>query len=141
MNDDLKGQGARARIALVTLLVRDYDEAIAFFTGALRFTLSEDTPMPDGKRWVVVTPPGSAGTGLLLAQPSTPEQTARVGDQTGGRVAFFLHVADFNETYDYMKAKGVRFTEEPRREPYGTVVVFLDLYGNKWDLIQPHMNS
>ncbi len=126
-----------ASLALVALLVRDYDEAIAFFTGALRFALTEDTPMDNGKRWVVVAPPGSVGSGLLLAKAATLEQAAHVGNQAGGRVAFFLHTPDFDETYIYMKTKGVRFTEEPRNEPYGRVVVFLDLYGNKWDLIQP----
>ena len=117
--------------------MREYDEAIAFFTGALRFTLSEDTSQGSGKRWVVVSPPGPGGASLLLAKAATLEQAAHVGNQAGGRVAFFLHTPDFDETYRYMKTKGVRFIEEPRSEPYGRVVVFLDLYGNKWDLIQP----
>lgn len=124
-------------LAHVTFLVRDYDEAIAFFTGALGFQLKEDTPMGDGKRWVVVAPPGSDGPSLLLACASTPEQAARVGDQTGGRVFLFLHTDDFHRDFDRMQSHGVRFAEQPRHEPYGTVVVFFDLYGNKWDLIQP----
>lgn len=123
-------------IAALTLVVRDYDEAIAFFTEALRFNLIEDTPLGDGKRWVRVAPE-SGGTALLLAKAVTPEQAAHVGDQTGGRVAFFLHTADFERDYAYMRSRGVRFTEQPRHEAYGTVVVFLDLYGNKWDLVQP----
>jgi catechol 2,3-dioxygenase-like lactoylglutathione lyase family enzyme len=124
-------------LAHVTFLVRDYDEAIAFFAVALGFQLVEDTAMVDGKRWVVVAPPGSDGTSLLLARASTPEQAARVGDQTGGRVFLFLYTDDFQRDYDRMQSHGVRFAEQPRDEPYGTVVVFLDLYGNKWDLIQP----
>jgi catechol 2,3-dioxygenase-like lactoylglutathione lyase family enzyme len=145
------------RLAAVTLLVHDYDEAIDFFTRALRFRLLEDTPLQGGKRWVVVGPgeesgvsqrtaagvsqstaaDDSPGAALLLARASTPEQSARVGDQSGGRVAFFLHTRDFWDDYNYMLAAGVRFTEPPRQEPYGQVVVFLDLYGNKWDLVQP----
>lgn len=124
-------------LAHVTFLVRDYDESIAFFTGALGFQLVEDTAMNDGKRWVVVAPPGSDGTSLLLARASTPEQMAHVGNQTGGRVFLFLHTDDFQRDYDRMQSHGVRFAEQPRDEAYGIVVVFLDLYGNKWDLIQP----
>jgi catechol 2,3-dioxygenase-like lactoylglutathione lyase family enzyme len=123
-------------IAAVALVVRDYDEAVAWFTRVLRFTLAEDTPLGNGKRWVVVRPPGGAGPALLLARAATPEQEARVGDQTGGRVFLFLHTDDFGRDYDEMTARGVRFVEGPRREPYGTVAVFLDLYGNKWDLVQ-----
>lgn len=122
-------------LAALTLLVRDYDEAIAFFTCALRFTLVEDTPMGDGKRWVRVAPDGPGGTSLLLARATTPEQVSRVGDQTGGRVFLFLHTNNFWDDFRYMHEHGVRFTEEPRHEPYGLVVVFLDLYGNKWDLV------
>lgn len=122
--------------ALVTLVVRDYDEAIAFFTDALRFALIEDTPLGGGKRWVVVAPPGGRGAGLLLAQAATPEQAAHVGDQTGGQVAYLLHTDDFWRDYQHMQSRGVRFAEEPRQEPYGTVVVFYDLHGNKWDLVQ-----
>ena len=124
-------------IALVTLLVRDYDEAISFFTGALRFTLVEDRPLGAGKRWVVVAPPASQGTSLLLAKAATPEQMAHVGNQAGGRVLLFLHTGDFWNDYRHMQSHGVQFAEEPRQEPYGLVVVFLDLYGNRWDLLQP----
>jgi catechol 2,3-dioxygenase-like lactoylglutathione lyase family enzyme len=123
-------------ISAVSFVVRDYDEAIRFFTDCLRFTLVEDTPMDSGKRWVVVLPPGEKGASLLLAKAVGEEQEARIGDQTGGRVFLFLRTDDFYRDYEYMKAKGVRFTEEPRQESYGTVVVFLDLYGNKWDLVQ-----
>jgi catechol 2,3-dioxygenase-like lactoylglutathione lyase family enzyme len=123
-------------ITSLTLVVRDYDEAIQFFTTALRFTLLEDTPMGGGKRWVVVAPPGSTGASLLLARAANAEQEAAIGNQTGGRVFLFLHTTDFWDDYKHMKSHGVRFTEEPRREPFGLVVVFLDLYGNKWDLVQ-----
>jgi catechol 2,3-dioxygenase-like lactoylglutathione lyase family enzyme len=123
-------------ITSLTLVVRDYDEAIAFFTKALRFELLEDTPIGNGKRWVRVAPTGSNGTALLLAIAATPHQLTRVGDQTGGRVFLFLETENFWEDYNHMLAEGVRFTEQPRQEAYGTVVVFLDLYGNKWDLIQ-----
>lgn len=125
-------------IALLTLVVRDYDEAIAFFTDALRFTLVEDTPLGPGKRWVVVSPPASRGASLLLAKAATAEQLERAGNQTGGRVFLFLHTNDFWDDYRHMRSRGVVFAEEPRREPYGLVVVFLDLYGNKWDLVQPN---
>jgi catechol 2,3-dioxygenase-like lactoylglutathione lyase family enzyme len=127
-------------ITLVTLVVRDYDEALAFFVDALGFVVVEDTPLGGGKRWVVVAPPGSQGASLLLAQAAIPEQAAHVGNQTGGRVAFFLHTDDFWRDYQHMQAHGVTFAEEPRHEPYGTVVVFYDLYGNKWDLVQ-HSNA
>jgi lactoylglutathione lyase len=122
-------------LALISFLVRDYDEAIAFFTKALRFELVEDTPLGDGKRWVRVAPPGSNGACLLLARAATPEQLAHVGNQTGGRVFLFLHTSDFWNDYKFMQSRGVRFAEEPRQETYGQVVVFFDLYGNKWDLI------
>lgn len=122
-------------IAGVALLVRDYDAAIAFFTGSLGFELVEDTDLGGGKRWVVVGP-GGGGANLLLARAATPEQESRIGNQTGGRVFMFLHTDDFQRDYDAMRACGVCFTEEPRREPWGRVVVFLDLYGNKWDLIE-----
>lgn len=128
-------------ITSVALVVRDYDEAIAFFTGALRFSLVEDTPMGEGKRWVVVAPPGSTGAALLLAKAASPEQESRIGSQTGGRVFLFLHTSDFWDDYNHMLAHGVRFTEQPREEAYGRVVVFLDLYGNKWDLVQPFSPS
>jgi catechol 2,3-dioxygenase-like lactoylglutathione lyase family enzyme len=124
-------------IASVAFLVRDYDEAIDFFTRALRFQLVEDTPMAGGKRWVVVSPPDSRGASLILAKAAGPEQERAVGNQTGGRVFLFLHTTDFWEDYNHMLEYGVQFTEEPRHEPFGLVVVFLDLYGNKWDLVQP----
>ena len=123
-------------IAAVTLVVRDYDEALAFFVDALGFAVVEDTPLGGGKRWVVVAPPGGHGAGLLLAQAATPEQAAHIGNQTGGRVAFFLHTDDFWRDYQQMQAHCVRFAEEPRHEAYGIVVVFYDIYGNKWDLVQ-----
>ena len=123
-------------IALVTLIVHDYDEAIAFFTRALRFSLVEDTQLTPAKRWVVVAPPGGTGAALLLAKAAEPAQAARVGDQTGGRVALFLETNDFWDDYRHMHAHGVRFAEAPRTESYGTVVVFYDLCGNKWDLLQ-----
>ncbi len=120
----------------VTVLVRDYDEALAFYTKALGFKVIEDSALGDGKRWVLVGPPGSVGTSLLLAKATTPEQAGSVGNQTGGRVFLFLQTDDFWRDYRSMKSKGVPFREEPREEPYGTVVVFEDLYGNKWDLVQ-----
>ncbi|TLQ43095.1 VOC family protein [Streptomyces marianii] len=126
------------RIALVTLVVRDYDEAIAFYRDALGFALVEDTDRGDGSRWVVVRPGGeTGGTDLLLARASDDEQSASVGAQTGGRVGFFLHTDDFARDHARMTAAGVRFLEEPRHEPYGSVAVFEDLYGNRWDLLQP----
>ena len=124
-------------IAHITFLVRDYDEAIAFFTNSLGFKLIEDTRLQDGKRWVLVAPPGAQGANLLLARAVTPEQEKAIGNQTGGRVFLFLHTDDFQRDYERMIAKGVKFLEKPREEPYGTVAVFEDLYGNKWDLIQP----
>ena len=123
-------------LSALTLVVRDYDEAIAFFTDALRFTLLEDTPLGAGKRWVRVAPAASNGTALLLARAVTPEQEQHIGNQTGGRVFLFLETKDFWDDYNHMLAHGVRFTEVPRHETYGLVVVFLDLYGNKWDLVQ-----
>jgi len=125
----------RQSIGYVALVVRDYDEAIAFFTRTLHFELVEDTPI-EGKRWVLVAPPGSRGTALLLAKAKGPEQLARVGDQTGGRVSFFLHTDDFWRDYRELRAKGVEFAREPKQEGYGTVAVFRDLYGNLWDLLE-----
>ena len=125
-----------ASITSVTLVVRDCDEAIAFFTRALRFTLLEDRPLDGGKRWVRVAPAGSNGASLLLAKATTPEQLAHVGNQTGGRVFLFLETGDFWSDFNSMQAQGVQFTEKPRREMYGLVVVFLDLYGIRWDLVQ-----
>ncbi|MEV1160012.1 VOC family protein [Micromonospora chokoriensis] len=127
-----------AHLGLVALLVREYDEAIDFYVGGLGFELVEDTPRPDGSRWVVVRPAGAQETALLLARASTVEQQARVGDQTGGRVGLFLYTEDFARDHARMVAAGVRFLEEPRHEAYGSVAVFVDLYGNRWDLLQPH---
>jgi catechol 2,3-dioxygenase-like lactoylglutathione lyase family enzyme len=124
-------------IAHVTYLVRDYDEAIAFFADKLRFDILEDTPQGGGKRWVLVRPHGAKETSLLLAKAVTPEQINAIGNQTGGRVSLFLHTNDFWFDYNEMKSRGVEFMEEPRTETYGTVAVFKDLYGNKWDLLQP----
>ena len=118
------------------MVVRDYDEAIAFYTQKLSFTLVEDTPLPEEqKRWVVVAPP-SGGTGILLARASKPEQKAFVGNQSGGRVFLFLSTDDFWRDYRQMEKKGVRFVRQPQKTDYGTVAVFADLYGNLWDLIQ-----
>ena len=126
-----------AFIANVTFVVRDYDEAIAFFVNSLNFALLEDTPLSENKRWVRVAPQNSRhGSALLLAKADSPEQARHVGDQTGGRVAFFLQTDNFQRDYQLMKSNGVQFAEEPRHEPYGTVVVFFDLYGNKWDLLE-----
>lgn len=123
-------------ITHVALVVRDYDEAVAFFTGKLRFQLIEDTYVPEqDKRWVVVAPPGSTGTNILLARPSNARQHAFVGNQTGGRVTFFLRTDDFWRDYHRMVAEGIEFVREPLDAPYGTVAVFKDLYGNLWDLI------
>lgn len=124
------------RLALTALVVRDYDEAIGFYVGQLGFALTRDDDMGGGKRWVVVTPPGSQG-GLLLAKAAGEAQAARVGDQTGGRVGFFLHTDDFAADHARMTAAGVKFLEAPRQESYATVAVFEDLYGNRWDLLQP----
>lgn len=127
-----------SRIALVTLVVADYDEAIAFYVGKAGFTLAEDTPQSATKRWVVVTPgDGNSGTGLLLAKADGDRQQGAVGNQTGGRVGFFLHTDDFARDHARMTAAGVEFLEPTRHEPYGTAAVFRDLYGNTWDLLQP----
>ena len=124
------------KIGFVTLLVRDYEEAIQFFTSTLGFKLIEDIPLGDGKRWILVGPTASGGTHLLLAKASNLEQETRIGKQTGGRVFLFLHTDDFWRDYRGMKASGVTFRDEPREESYGTVAVFDDLYGNKWDLLE-----
>jgi catechol 2,3-dioxygenase-like lactoylglutathione lyase family enzyme len=128
-------------IAHVTLVVRDYDEAIAFFTRSLGFDLVEDTPSKDrqgrDKRWILVAPRGSKGTQILLARASNEEEASRIGTQTGNRVFLFLHTDDFWRDYNAMREKGVKFVREPKEEDYGTVAVFEDLYGNKWDLLQP----
>ena len=124
-------------IAHVALVVKDYDEAIEFFCGKLHFTLVEDTYQPEqDKRWVLVAPPGSSGTSLLLARASTPAQLATVGNQTGGRVFLFLATDDFWRDYNEMVSIGISFVREPKEAPYGTVAVFEDLYGNRWDLVQ-----
>jgi catechol 2,3-dioxygenase-like lactoylglutathione lyase family enzyme len=123
-------------ISALALLVDDYDRAIAYYTQVLGFRLIEDTPQGPMKRFVRVAPPGGE-TSLLLAKAANPEQAARIGDQTGGRVFLFLRSDDFWRDYNAYKARGVDFTEEPREEVYGTVIVFRDLYGNKWDLVQP----
>jgi catechol 2,3-dioxygenase-like lactoylglutathione lyase family enzyme len=120
----------------MTLLVRDYDEAIAFYVDAVGFDLVEDTPVEGGKRWVVVAP-DAANTALLLAEASDDAQRAHVGDQTGGRVALFLHTDDFARDHARMREHGVTFLEPPRHEAYGVVAVWQDLYGNRWDLIEP----
>ncbi len=127
----------KSRIATVSLLVRDYDEAVAFYCGKLGFSLVRDTPLGNGKRWVLVAPPGETGARLLLARADGPGQAARVGDQTGGRVGFFLETDDFARDHAAFRERNVEFLEAPRHEPYGTVAVFVDLYGNKWDLIEP----
>jgi len=125
-------------LALVSLVVRDYDEAIAFYRGVLGFELIEDTPLPDdGKRWVIVAPSRGDGAGILLARAVGAGQASRIGDQTGGRVFLFLHTDDFRRDYDAFRAKGVEFVREPVTQPWGTVAVFRDLYGNLWDLVEP----
>jgi catechol 2,3-dioxygenase-like lactoylglutathione lyase family enzyme len=124
-------------IAHVAIVVRDFDDAIAYYTNALGFDLVEDTPLGGGKRWVLVRPPGSNGTCLVLARAASLEQESRIGNQTGGRVFLFLHTDDFWRDYNAMKARGVEFIQEPREEAYGRVVVFVDLCGNKWDLVEP----
>jgi len=135
------------RIAYVSLLVREYDEAIAYYTGVLGFRLVEDTPLAPGKRWVLVAPPASAsapvssleaGACLLLARAKNAAELAAIGNQAGGRVFLFLHTDDFARDHASFKARGVEFLEAPRVESYGTVAVFRDLYGNKWDLLQLH---
>ncbi|MDQ3715047.1 MAG: VOC family protein [Actinomycetota bacterium] len=125
------------RLAAVALVVRDYDEALAYYCGVLGFELVEDTEVGAGKRWVLVTPSAQVGSRLLLAQANGPDQQARIGDQTGGRVFLFLHTDDFAADHARYVAAGVTFIERPRQEPYGTVAVFEDLYGNRWDLVEP----
>lgn len=127
----------KQHLAHIALVVADYDEAIRFYTEKLGFRLEEDTLLSDTKRWVVVSPPGSAGCQLLLAKATNEEQQSRVGNQTGGRVFLFLYTDDFWRDYKDMVSKGILFIREPVTEPYGTVAVFADLYGNLWDLIQP----
>ncbi|WP_172254333.1 VOC family protein [Saccharibacillus deserti] len=124
-------------IVHIALVVNDYDEAIEFYTQKLHFTLVEDLDQPEqGKRWVVVAPPGSTGTTVLLARASKPEQEPFVGNQAGGRVFLFLNTDDFWRDYEDMKRSGIEFVREPKEDSYGTVAVFKDLYGNLWDLLQ-----
>jgi catechol 2,3-dioxygenase-like lactoylglutathione lyase family enzyme len=124
-------------IVHVALVVRDYDEAIDFYTNKLHFTLVEDTYQPEqDKRWVVVAPPGSAGTTLLLARASKPEQVPFIGNQSGGRVFLFLNTDDFWRDYNEMLSRGIKFVRDPKKEDYGMVAIFEDLYGNLWDLLQ-----
>jgi catechol 2,3-dioxygenase-like lactoylglutathione lyase family enzyme len=128
----------KQRLAHVALVVADYDEALAFYTRKLRFTVVEDTYQPaQDKRWVVIAPPGGGGgTSLLLARAATPEQARCIGNQAGGRVFLFLQTDDFWRDYDAMRAAGVTFVRPPSEQPYGTVAVFEDLYGTRWDLVQ-----
>jgi catechol 2,3-dioxygenase-like lactoylglutathione lyase family enzyme len=127
------------RIGLVSLVVDDYDDALAFFVGKLGFTLVEDTAVPQqSKRWVVVAPPGANESRLVLAKASNEQQQARVGSQTGGRVFLFLYTDNFWRDYERYKTSGVVFVREPKLEPYGRVAVFEDLYGNLWDLLEPN---
>jgi catechol 2,3-dioxygenase-like lactoylglutathione lyase family enzyme len=131
-------------LSLVSLVVKDYDEALAFYVGKLGFSLIEDSFVPEqNKRWVVIEPPGASGQGsnhgakLLLARGVGPEQTSRIGNQTGGRVFLFLYTDDFWRDFNAYKALGIEFVREPSEAPYGTVAVFKDLYGTLWDLVQP----
>jgi len=127
----------KQHIAHIALLVRDYDEAIQFYTGKLHFTLVEDTVLSETKRWVLIAPKGSGECCLLLAKAANIEQEARIGDQTGGRVFLFLYTDNFRRDYETMMNEGVEFVREPKVETYGTVAVFRDLYGNLWDLLEP----
>lgn len=131
----------KQRISNIALVVEDYDDAIAFYTKKLKFQLIEDTELGGGKRWVQISPPNGNGTNILLAKASNAQQSQSVGNQAGGRVFLFLQTNDFWRDYQVMKAQGVEFTEEPREEEYGTVVVFKDLYGTQWDLLQLHNAS
>lgn len=132
------GSTPQQRIALVALVVRDYQEALDFYIGKLGFALIEDRDMPEqAKRWLVVAPPGGGSSQLLLARASSETQQQRVGDQTGGRVAFFLYTDDLHRDYERYTQQGIHFVRPPKEEPYGTVAVFVDLYGNLWDLLQP----
>jgi len=127
----------KQHIAHIALLVRDYDEAIQFYTGKLHFTLVEDTVLSETKRWVLVAPKGSGECCLLLAKAANMEQETRIGDQTGGRVFLFLYTDNFWTDYETMVKEGVEFVRDPKVETYGTVAVFKDLYGNLWDLLEP----
>ena len=125
-----------SHLGMITVVVDEYDSAIEYYTSALGFTLIEDTKMSEAKRWVVVAPDANQGAALLLAKAASPEQIAAIGNQTGGRVMFFLYTDDFDRDYDRMAQHKVAFTEEPRHEEFGKVVVFADKYGNKWDFIE-----
>lgn len=136
------GSQVKQSLGLVALVVRDYDEALAFFVDTLGFELVEDRDVPEqSKRFVIVSPPGASESRLLLARASTPEQASRIGAQTGGRVFLFLYTDDFRRDYERYRARGVEFVRPPKTEPYGTVAVFKDLYGNLWDLIEPATKS
>ena len=127
----------KQQIAQIAIVVNDYDEAIRFYTQQLNFNLVEDTMLSEQKRWVLVAPPGSNGCKLLLAKAANELQQSRVGNQTGGRVFLFLHTDNIVRDYNDYVSKGIKFVREPAKEPYGTVAVFQDLYGNLWDLIEP----
>jgi len=126
----------RQHLGLTALVVSDYDEALAFYVGKLCFELREDTLLSSDKRWVVVAPPGSVESGILLAKAANARQAQAVGNQSGGRVFLFLITDDFDRDHEQFLRRGVKFVDAPRREPYGTVAVFEDLYGNRWDLIE-----
>jgi len=128
----------KQRIAHISLVVHDYDEAIQFYTQKLSFRLIEDTPLTDKKRWILIAPPGASECCLLLAKAADEKQGAAVGNQTGGRVFLFLFTDDFWRDYKKMSAKGIRFVRPPKQEEYGMVAVFEDLYGNLWDLLEPN---
>ena len=131
----------KQRIVNIALVVENYDDAIEFYTKKLNFELIEDTDLGNGKRWVQVSPPNAEGTNILLAKASNEQQHQSIGNQAGGRVFLFLQTNDFWRDYEHMKSQGVEFTEQPRVEDYGTVVVFKDLYGTKWDLLQLNDSS
>jgi len=130
-----------AYLGRTTLVVDSYDRAISYYVDTLGFTLIEDTPMGDGKRWVVIAPEIGIGATLLIAQAVNDQQRSAIGNQTGGRVAFFLYTKDFDGDFHHFKEKGVQFIGEPRLEEYGKVIVFVDLYGNKWDFIEPKIGE
>ena len=131
----------KQHLAQIAIIVKDYDEAIAFYTGKLGFVLREDEQLSETKRWVIVAPPGANECGLLLARAANEQQAAAIGNQSGGRVFLFLHTDDFWSDYERYKSRGIRFVREPSKEAYGTVAVFEDLYGNLWDLIERDSNE
>ncbi len=130
----------KQKIGYISLIVPNYDEARDYYTETLNFDLLEDTDMGDGKRWLLIAPKGSTGTAIVLAEAKTNKEKRIVGNQGAGRVWLFLHTDDFYRDYDNYRNGGVQFLEEPRTEPYGTVAVFIDTFGNKWDLLQPNQN-